>query len=77
VARRYEISPNLVQQRWVKAYQEGQFEEVSATSSLAEVNKKARGGKRTTQETVRGKFRIAILRDLIKKKNPYLLRNWE
>jgi transposase len=39
VARRYEISSNLVQ-RWGKAYQEGQLEELSEIpSSSAEVKK--------------------------------------
>lgn len=36
VARRYDLSPNLVQ-RWVKAYEEGQLGEETVNSSSAEV----------------------------------------
>jgi transposase len=76
VARRYEISPNLVQ-RWVKAYQEGQLEEATVIDSSAEVKKLEEENEQLKKLLEEKDLEIAILRDLIKKKNPHLRKNWK
>ncbi|MGG3738452.1 transposase [Aeribacillus pallidus] len=69
VARRYELSPNLVQ-RWVKAYEEGQLGEETVISSSAEVKRLEEENEQLKKLLGEKDLEIAILRDLIKKKNP-------
>lgn len=73
VARRYEIAVNMLH-RWSKEYEAGKFGEASLDSVAALESKEL------TQENDQLKrllgekdLEIAILRDLIKKKNPHLL----
>ncbi|MEK4176575.1 transposase [Aeribacillus sp. FSL K6-1305] len=77
VARRYELSPNLVQ-RWVKAYEEGQLGQETVThSSSAEIKRLEEENEQLKKLLGEKDLEIAILRDLIKKKNPHLLKNWK
>jgi transposase len=77
VARRYELSPNLVQ-RWVKAYEDGQLgQEMVTHSSSAEVKKLEEENEQLKKLLGEKDLEIAILRDLIKKKNPHLLKDWK
>ena len=75
VARRYELSPNLVQ-RWVKAYEEGKLGQEMAPSS-AEIKRLEEENEQLKKLLGEKDLEIAILRDLIKKKNPHLLKNWK
>ncbi|SFA52711.1 Transposase and inactivated derivatives [Parageobacillus thermantarcticus] len=77
VARRYELSPNLVQ-RWVKAYEEGKLgQEMVSSSSSAEIKRLEEENEQLKKLLGEKDLEIAILRDLIKKKNPHLLKNWK
>jgi transposase len=77
VARRYELSPNLVQ-RWVKAYEDGQLgQETSPSSSATEVKRLEKENEQLKKLLGEKDLEIAILRDLIKKKNPHLLKDWK
>lgn len=74
VARRYELAANMLH-RWCKEYEAGKF----GTDSLDAVT--ALESKELAQENDQLKrllgekdLEIAILRDLIKKKNPHLLK---
>jgi transposase len=78
VARKYEVAPKRVQD-WVRKYQAGElgdgvplaeFPPLDA-KKIAQENEKLKGllGEKDLE--------IAILRDLIKKKNPHLLKNWK
>jgi transposase-like protein len=74
VARRYEIANNVLY-RWIREYQQGQFDDVDQTvpihRNIAEVTKENDQLKQLLGEK---DLEIAILRDLIKKKNPHLLK---
>ncbi|MDE8565762.1 transposase [Anoxybacillus rupiensis] len=74
VARRYDLSSNLVQ-RWVKAYEEGQLGEETVNSSSAEVKRLEEENEQLKKLLGEKNLEIAILRDWIKKKNPHLLKN--
>jgi len=77
VARRYELSPNLVQ-RWVKAYEEGHLgQETIPHSSSAEVKRLEEENEQLKKLLGEKDLEIAILRDLVKKKNPHLLKDWK
>jgi transposase len=77
VARRYELSPNLVQ-RWAKAYEEGQLGQETVThSSSAEVRRLEEENEQLKKLLGEKDLEIAILRDLIKKKTPHLLKDWK
>ncbi|MED4732435.1 transposase [Aneurinibacillus migulanus] len=75
VARRYELSANMVG-RWKKELENGKHGEVDFSTVPAldaeEVAKENDQLKRLLGEQA---LEIAILRDLIKKKNPHLLKN--
>jgi len=77
VARRYELSTNMVH-RWVKEYKEGKFEEVNidhaAPLEAKELSQENDQLKRLLGEK---DLEIAILRDLVKKQNPHLLKKWK
>jgi transposase len=74
VARRYEIGSNMLH-RWVREYEQGKFGEISldAVDSL-EAKALAQENERLKQLLGEQALEIAILRDLVKKKNPHLLK---
>jgi transposase len=76
VARRYELSPNMVN-RWVKEYKEGKFDQggVEVVSTPLETKKLSQENDHLKKLLGEKDLEIAILRDLIKKKNPHLLKN--
>ncbi|OIJ17974.1 transposase [Anaerobacillus alkalidiazotrophicus] len=76
VARRYELSPNMVN-RWVKEYKNGKFDDHSSTGDTVALETKELSQENDQLKKLLGEkdLEIAILRDLIKKKNPHLLKN--
>ena len=76
VARRYELSSNMVN-RWVKEYKEGKYDNVNlgADSSALDTKKLSQENDQLKKLLGEKDLEIAILRDLIKKKNPHLLKN--
>ncbi|MGG4147580.1 transposase [Paenibacillus algorifonticola] len=77
VARRYEIAANMLH-RWTKEYEAGKFGEESLDSVTA-LESKALAQENNQLKHLLGEqaLEIAILRDLIKKKNPHLLTKWK
>lgn len=75
VARRYELNPNMVS-RWIREYKDGKFGEVDATE-LPDLDSKELSKENEKLKIILGEkdLEISILRDLIKKKNPHLLKN--
>ncbi|OYD06129.1 transposase [Paludifilum halophilum] len=74
VARRYEIGPNLLH-RWIRQYQEGHFDDVDPSAiPNRQVGEVAKENDRLKQLLGEKDLEIAILRDLVKKKNPHLLK---
>ena len=73
VARRYEIAANMLH-RWIKEYEAGKFGETSLDTTEA-LESKALSQENDQLKKLLGEqaLEIAILRDLIKKKNPHLL----
>jgi transposase-like protein len=76
VARRYELSPNMVN-RWVKEYKEGKFDQdgVQGVSTPLETKKLSQENDQLKRLLGEKDLEIAILRDLIKKKNEIKKRN--
>jgi transposase-like protein len=76
VARRYELSPNMVN-RWVKEYREGKYDDVISIVGTSPIETKKLSQENDQLKRLLGEkdLEIAILRDLIKKKNPHLLKN--
>jgi transposase-like protein len=74
VARRYEIASNMLH-RWIREYNEGQFGEVSLDSvSSLEAKTLAQENEQLKKLLGEQALELAILRDLVKKKNPHLLK---
>lgn len=75
VARRYELNPNMVS-RWIREYKEGKYGEADVTL-LPDLDSKELSKENEKLKIILGEkdLEIAILRDLIKKKNPHLLKN--
>lgn len=75
VARRYELNPNMVS-RWIREYKDGKFGDVDVTV-LPDLDSKELSKENDQLKKLLGEkdLEIAILRDLIKKKNPHLLKN--
>ncbi|MBL5768334.1 transposase, partial [Heyndrickxia sporothermodurans] len=75
VARRYELNPNMVS-RWIREYKDGKYGEVDVTV-LPDIDSKELSEENEKLKIILGEkdLEIAILRDLIKKKNPHLLKN--
>lgn len=73
VARRYEIAPNMLH-RWTKEYEAGKFGDVSL-EGISSLETKVLSQENDQLKKLLGEqaLEIAILRDLIKKKNPHLL----
>lgn len=74
VARRYELNPNMVC-RWVREYKNGHFGEVDV-SVVPDLDSKQLSNENDQLKKLLGEkdLEIAVLRDLIKKKNPHLLK---
>ena len=74
VARRYEIATNMLH-RWIKEYHDGKFGDVQM-EQISEFDSKAIAEENDQLKKLLGEqaLEIAILRDLIKKKNPHLLK---
>lgn len=75
VARRYELNPNMVG-RWIREYKDGKYGEVDV-AVLPDLDSKELSEENEKLKILLGEkdLEIAILRDLIKKKNPHLLKN--
>jgi transposase len=75
VARRYDLNAKMVA-RWVREYKEGKFGDLDV-SVLPDLDTKELAKENEKLKTLLGEkdLEIAILRDLIKKKNPHLLKN--
>lgn len=75
VARRYELNPNMVS-RWIREYKDGKFGGVDV-AVLPDLDSKELSKENEKLKILLGEkdLEIAILRDLIKKKNPHLLKN--
>ncbi|WP_374723362.1 transposase [Calidifontibacillus erzurumensis] len=75
VARRYELNPNMVG-RWIREYKDGKYGNLDV-ASLPDLDTKELAKENEKLKTLLGEkdLEIAILRDLIKKKNPHLLKN--
>ncbi|MCM2534377.1 IS3 family transposase [Neobacillus pocheonensis] len=78
VARRYELSSNMVN-RWVKEYKEGKYNDMSlgVDSTPLETKKLSQENDQLKKLLGEKDLEIAILRDLIKKKNPPLAEKLE
>jgi len=74
VARRYEIATNMLH-RWINEYRDGKFGDVQM-EQIPEFDSKAIAEENDQLKKLLGEqaLEIAILRDLIKKKNPHLLK---
>jgi transposase len=74
VARRYEITSNMLH-RWENQYQNGHFDNVDTdATSTRQVGELTKENDRLKQLLGDKDLEIAILRDLVKKKNPHLLK---
>lgn len=74
VARRYEITPNMVRQ-WEKHYQDGQLANADPNGvSTREIGELTKENDHLKQLLGDKDLEIAVLRDLIKKKSPHLLK---
>ncbi|MGG1690901.1 transposase [Heyndrickxia ginsengihumi] len=75
VARRYELNPNMVS-RWIREYKEGKFGDADV-AVLPDLDSKELSKENEKLKILLGEkdLEIAILRDLITKKNPHLLKN--
>jgi transposase-like protein len=77
VARRYELNPNMVG-RWIREYKDGKFGDVDVDVAVQpDLHSKELSKENEKLKMLLGEkdLEIAILRDLIKKKNPHLLKN--
>lgn len=75
VARRHELSPNLVN-KWVKAFQEQGNLDDSVQEIVSPLEIKQLEDENDQLKKLLGEkdLEIAILRDVLKKKNPHLLK---
>lgn len=74
VARRYDLNPNMVG-RWVREYKDGKFGDTDI-SSVPDLDTKQLSNENDQLKQLLGEkdLEIAVLRDLIKKKSPHLLK---
>ena len=74
VARRYELAANMLH-RWIKEYEAGKFG-VDSLNAVTALESKELAQENDQLKRLLGEqaLEIAILRDLIKKKNPHLLK---
>lgn len=75
VARRYELNPAMVS-RWIREYKNGKYGDMDVTI-LPDLDSKELSKENEKLKILLGEkdLEIAILRDLIKKKNPHLLKS--
>lgn len=75
VARRYELATNMVH-RWVREFEDGKFG-IHHVDQIESVEHKQVLQENDQLKKLLGEqaLEIAILRDLVKKKNPHLLKN--
>lgn len=75
VARRYEIASNMVH-RWIKEFEQGKFG-VHEIDQIDVIEQKQLLQENDQLKKLLGEqaLEIAILRDLVKKKNPHLLKS--
>ena len=76
VARRFDLSSNMVN-RWVKEYKEGKYDDMGLGVDTTPLESKKLSQENDQLKKLLGEkdLEIAILRDLIKKKSPHLLKN--
>lgn len=74
VARRYELAANMLH-RWIKEYEAGKFD-VDSLDAVTALESKELAQENDQLKRLLGEqaLEISILRDLIKKKNPHLLK---
>lgn len=74
VARRYELNANMVT-RWVREYKDGKYGDVDVTT-VPDLDSKQLSNENDHLKKILGEkdLEIAILRDLVKKQNPHLLK---
>ncbi|WP_077299966.1 transposase [Virgibacillus pantothenticus] len=77
VARRYELNPNMVT-RWVREYKDGKYGDIDV-ATIPDLDSKHLANENEHLKKILGEkdLEIAILRDLIKKQNPHLLKKWK
>ncbi|MED4400054.1 transposase [Metabacillus fastidiosus] len=73
VARRHQLSPNLIH-KWMKAFQEDNDFSIEEAVSSSEVKQLEEENDRLKKLLGEKDLEIAILRDVLKKKNPHLLK---
>ncbi|MDM5154758.1 transposase [Bacillus sp. DX1.1] len=75
VARRYDLSPNLVH-KWIKAFQDHDRQEVGHHEVISPAEVKQLEAENDQLKKLLGEknLEIAILRDVLKKKNSHLLK---
>jgi transposase len=75
VARRYDLSANMLS-RWVREMDQGKYGAIDYTT-IPQIDPKEMAKENDQLKRLLGEkdLEIAILRDLIKKKNPHLLKN--
>ncbi|MFD2672225.1 transposase [Marinicrinis sediminis] len=73
VSRRYELSRNMVQ-RWVRESRNGKFDDIHTDDFSLDTKELAQENDQLKRLLGEKDLEIAILRDLIKKKNPQLLK---
>lgn len=75
VARRYDLNANMVG-RWVREYKNGKFGNTDVASA-PDIDTKELSSENDHLKQLLGEkdLEIAVLRDLVKKQNPHLLKN--
>ncbi|WP_010529239.1 transposase [Lentibacillus jeotgali] len=75
VARRYDLNANMVG-RWVREYKNGKFGNTDV-ASVPDIDTKELSSENDHLKQLLGEkdLEIAVLRDLVKKQNPHLLKN--
>ncbi|GAB6157834.1 transposase [Desulfotomaculum varum] len=72
VARRYDLNPNMVG-RWVREHKKDKLTKTSDAELVQDYNQIAKENEQLKKLLGEKDLEIAILKDLIKKKNPHLL----
>ena len=74
VARRYDLNANMVT-RWIREYKDGKYGDVDM-AAVPDIDSKQLANENGQLKQLLGEkdLEIAILRDLVKKHNPHLLK---
>ncbi len=74
VARRYDLNANMVS-RWIREYRDGKYGDTNAMT-VPDLDSKQLSNENDQLKKLLGEkdLEIAILRDLVKKQNPHLLK---